>query len=144
MVAWTRRLTKRITDRRRERVLAAKVASQESGVSKLKRGAAVRVDPIVRPRLAVGRLHGEPDNLKAEAGNCLIDLSSRTDEKARYTEIKTPGINDQNAERMPCHPYWSLGMSAINVMIAPMKIAATRLQHMTNPLKTIMQARRGM
>jgi hypothetical protein len=38
----------RITDRRRKRALAANPASKEPGASKLKRGAAVRVHPMVR------------------------------------------------------------------------------------------------
>jgi hypothetical protein len=37
----------RITDRRRERTLAANPASKQPGASKLERGAAVRVHPIV-------------------------------------------------------------------------------------------------
>ena len=40
--------TTRITDRRRKRALAANPASEISGASKLKRGAAVRVHPLVR------------------------------------------------------------------------------------------------
>src|SRR3954471_19758236 len=41
-------LTTRITDRRRKRALAANPAFKEPGASKLKRGAAVRVHPLVR------------------------------------------------------------------------------------------------
>jgi hypothetical protein len=41
------RLTPRITDRRRKRALAANPASEKPGTSKLQRGAAVRVDPLV-------------------------------------------------------------------------------------------------
>jgi hypothetical protein len=41
------RRTFRITDRRRQRALAVNPASKEPGASKLTRGAAVRVNPIV-------------------------------------------------------------------------------------------------
>jgi len=41
-------ITSRITDRRRERALAANPAYEEPGASKLQRGAAVRVQPLVR------------------------------------------------------------------------------------------------